>query len=50
MKLFLSCDGTLGVPFEWRQVCRGTSYVASRVSRTLSRLRSEGGICLETQQ
>ena len=23
--LFLSCGGTLGVPLEWRRVCRGTS-------------------------
>ena len=39
--LFLSCGGTLGVPLEWRRVCRGTSLVASRVSRTLSRLKSK---------
>ena len=45
--LFLSCVGTLGVPLECRQECRGTSRVASRVSRTLPGLRREGGISLE---
>ena len=48
-ELFLSC-GTLGVPLEWTRVCRGTSWVASRVSRTLSRLKREGVIYLETPQ
>ena len=37
----MSRGGTLGVPLEWRRVCRGTSLVASRVSRTLSRLKSK---------
>ena len=48
--LFLSCGRTFGVPLEWRRVCWGTSCVASRVSRTLSRLKREGGISLETPQ
>ena len=39
--LFLICGGTLGVPLESRQVCWGTE-VASRVSWTLSSLKSEG--------
>ena len=48
--LFLSCGGTFGVPLKWRRVCWGTSSVASRVSRTLSRLKRKGGIFLETPQ
>ena len=48
--LFLSCGGTHGVPFKWRRVCRGTSWVASNVSRTHSRLKREGGISLDTQE
>ena len=48
--LFLSCGGTLGVPLEWRQVCRGTSLVASSVSRTHSTLKHVGGISLEKPQ
>ena len=48
--LFLSCGRTFGVPLEWRRVCWATSCVASRVSRTLSRLKREGGISLETPQ
>ena len=47
---FLSCGETLGVPLEWRRVCRGTSWVASRVSRTFPRLKREGGISLEMPQ
>ena len=47
MGLFLRCGGTHGVPLEWRWVCRGPSEVAERVSRTLSRLKREGGIPLE---
>ena len=50
MGLFLSCGGTLGVPLEWRQVCRGTCLDATMVSRTLSRLKRESGIFLETPQ
>ena len=49
-ELFLSCGGTHGVPFEWRRVCRGTSWVASKVSRTHSRPKREGGISLDTQE
>ena len=48
--LFLSCARTLGVPLEWRQVCLGAFKVASRVSRTLSRLKREGGFTLEMPQ
>ena len=48
--LFLSCGGTFGIPLQWRWVFRGSSWVASRVSRTLSRLKREGGISLETLQ
>ena len=48
--LFLSCGWALSVPLEWRRVCWGTSCVASRVSRTLSRLKREGGISLQTPQ
>ena len=48
--LLMSCGGTLGVPFEGRLRCRGTSCVASRVSRTLSGLSREGGISRETLQ
>ena len=48
--VFLSCGGTLGVPLESRRGCWGTSCVASRVSRTLSELRREPGISLETPQ
>ena len=48
--LFSSCGGTLGVPLEWRQVCRGTSLVASSVSRTHSTLKHVGGISLEKPQ
>ena len=48
--LFLSCGRTLAVLLEWRRVCQGTSWVASRVSRTLSRLNKEGGISLEMPQ
>ena len=29
--LHLSFGGTIGVPFEWRRVCQGTSCVAERV-------------------
>ena len=47
---FLSCGWALSVPLEWRRVCWGTSCVASRVSRTLSRLKREGGISLQTPQ
>ena len=50
LRLFLSCGGTLGVPLKWRWVCRGNSLLASRVSRTLSRLKREGGISLQTLQ
>ena len=39
----MSCGGTLGVTLEWRSLCGGTSGVASSVSRTLSRLKREGG-------
>ena len=46
----LSCARILIVPFEWRQVCRGTSLVVSRVSRTLLRLKREDGISLEKLQ
>ena len=46
----MSCGRTLGVPLEWRWVFRGTSGVASRVSRTISRLKRGGGISLETVQ
>ena len=46
----LSCARILIVPFEWRQVCRGTSLVVSRVSRTLLRLKREGGISLKMWQ
>ena len=46
--LFLSCGGTLSVTLEWGSARRGTSWVASRVSRTLSRLKGESGISLET--
>ena len=48
--LFLSCGGTLSVPFEWRRLFRGICRGASRVSRTLSRLKREGGTSLETPQ
>ena len=48
--LFLSCGGTFGIPLQWRWVFRGSSWVASRVSRTLLRLKREGGISLETLQ
>ena len=48
--LFLSCGRTLGVPLEWRQVCLGTCLDATMVSRTLSRLKRESGIFLETPQ
>ena len=48
--LFLSCGGTLSVPFEWRRLFRGICRVASRVSRTLSRLKREGGTSLEMSQ
>ena len=50
MELFLSCGGTLMFPLEWRRVCRRTSSFASRVSRTLSRLKKEGRISLESPQ
>ena len=40
--LFLSCGGTLGVPLEWRRVFG--ELLASRVSRTLSRLKKEDGM------
>ena len=46
----MSCGWALSVPLEWRRVCWGTSCVASRVSRTLSRLKREGGISLQTPQ
>ena len=48
--LFLSCGRTLGVPLEWRRACQGTSCVALRMSRTLSRLKRESGISVETAQ
>ena len=48
--LFLNCDWTLGVPCEWRRVCRGTTWVASRVSRTLLKLKRESGISFEMPQ
>ena len=48
--LFLSCGGTFGVPLKWRRVCWGTSSVASRESRTLLRLKREGGISFVTPQ
>ena len=48
--LFLSCGGTLGVTHEWRRGCRETAWVASRVSKTISRLKREGGISLEMLQ
>ena len=48
--LFLSCGRTLGVPLEWRQVCLGTCLDATMVSRTLSRLKRESGISLQTPQ
>ena len=41
--LLLSCGRTVGVPLEWRRVCRGISCIASSVSRTLLRLKREGG-------
>ena len=47
---YLSCGRTLGVPLEWRQVCWGTSSDATMVSRTLSRLKRESEIFLETPQ
>ena len=50
MGLFLSCGGTLGVTHEWRRRCRETAWVASRVSKTLSRLKREGGISLKMLQ
>ena len=50
MELFLSCGGTLMFPLEWRRVCRRTSSFASRVSRTLSRLKREGRISLQAPQ
>ena len=43
----MSCSGTLGVPLEWRLVCR---VLASRVSRAISRLKREGDISLEMPQ
>ena len=46
----MSYGWTLCVPLEWKRVSWGTSGVASRLSRTLSRLKSEGGISLEMQQ
>ena len=48
--LFLSCGGTLGVPLECRRGRRRTSSVELRVSRTLSRLKKEGGLSLEMTQ
>ena len=48
--LFLSYGGTLSVLLEWSCVCQGTSSVASRVSRSLSRLERKIGIFLETLQ
>ena len=36
MGSLLSFGGTLGVPLEWRRVCRGSSRVASRVANTPS--------------
>ena len=46
----MSSGRTFGVPREWRWACQGTSSVASRVSRALSRVKKEGGISLETVQ
>ena len=46
----MSCGRTLSVPLEWRRVCRRTSSFASRVSRTLSRLKREGRISLQAPQ
>ena len=48
--LFLSCGGTLGVPLECRRGRRRTSSVELRVSRTLSRLKKEGGLSLEMEK
>ena len=45
--LFLSFGRTLVVSLEWRRVCWATSLVASRVSRTLSRIQRQGGFSLE---
>ena len=47
---FLSCGETLSVSLEGRWVCRGTSQVASRVPKTLSRFKGEGGISCEMPQ
>ena len=48
--LFLSCGRTLSVTLQWGRVCRGTSWIASRVSRTTSRLKRVSGISLQTLQ
>ena len=48
--LFLRCGGILAVPLEGRELCWETSWVASRVSRTLLRLKREDGISLEMPQ
>ena len=48
--LFLSCGGTLSVSLEGRWVCQGTSRVASRVPKTLSGFKGEGGISCEMPQ
>ena len=47
MWFFLTCGRTLGVPLECRRMCQGSSWVASKLSRTLSRLKSEDGISLQ---
>ena len=47
MWFFLTCGRTLGVPLECRRMCRGSSWVASKLSRTLSRLKREDGISLQ---
>ena len=48
--LFLRYGRTLRVPLEWRRGCRETAWVASRVLKTLSRLKRGSGISLETPQ
>ena len=47
MWFFLTCGRTLGVPLECRRMCQGSSWVASKLSRTLSRLKSEDGNSLQ---
>ena len=50
MGFFLSCGGTLSVSLEGKWVCQGTSRVASRVPKTLSGFKGEGGISCEMPQ